>query len=115
VDPALDPSVLNSLRQLTQPGEPDVLAEVLGLFLLEAAGRLETIRAAAAAGDAAALERAAHTFKGAAGAVGAMTLQAACRELEEQAKRPGLAPGAADLAVLHSEFARVKVAIDLLL
>ena len=112
---ALDPAVLDSLRQLTQPGEPDVLADVLGLFLADAPTRLGAIAAAAAAGDAAALQRSAHALKGAAGAIGASALHAACRELEDVAKHPGLSPGAADLAVLHSEFARVKTAIDLLL
>ena len=112
---ALDPAVLDSLRQLTQPGEPDVLAEVLGLFLADAPSRLDAIVAAAVAGDAVALQRSAHTLKGAAGTIGASALQAACRELEELAKHSSLAPGAADLAALHSEFARVETAIDLLL
>jgi HPt (histidine-containing phosphotransfer) domain-containing protein len=111
----LDAAVLDSLRQLTQPGEPDLLADVLSLFLTDAPGRLDAIVAAAAEGDAAALHRSAHTLKGAAGAIGATALQLACRELEELAKRPGVAPGSADLATLHSEFARVKTAIDLLL
>jgi len=115
VDAALDPAVLDSLRRLTPPGEPDVLKDVLGLFLADAAGRLEAIVAAVSVGDAPALQRSAHTLKGAAGAIGASALQAACRELEELAKRPGLVPDAVDLATLHSEFARVRAAIDLLL
>jgi HPt (histidine-containing phosphotransfer) domain-containing protein len=111
----LDPTVLDSLRRLNQPGEPDVLADVLGLFLADAPVRIEAIAAAASSGDAAALRRSAHTFKGAAGAIGATALQAACRELEELAKRPGLTPGGADLEVLHREFDRVRTQIVLLL
>jgi HPt (histidine-containing phosphotransfer) domain-containing protein len=115
VDDALDPTVLDSLRQLTQPGEPDVLADVLGVFLADAPARIEAIATAASAGDAEALRRSAHTFKGAAAAIGATALQAACRELEETARRPDLTPGAADLAPLHREFARVRSQIVLLL
>jgi len=115
MDGALDPAVLDSLRQLNQEGEPDVLADVLGLFLADAPGRIEAIVVAASAGDAAALQRSAHALKGAAGAIGAKALQAACRELEALSKRPGLAPGDADLAELHREYDRVKAEIDLLL
>ena len=32
-EPVLDPAVISGLRMLTPPGEPDVLAEVLQLFL----------------------------------------------------------------------------------
>jgi HPt (histidine-containing phosphotransfer) domain-containing protein len=115
VDDALDPTVLESLRQLTQPGEPDVLADVLGLFLADAPARIEAIATAAMVGDAEALRRSAHTFKGAAGAIGATALQAACRELEETAKRSGLTPGAVNLAPLYREFDRVRAQIVLLL
>jgi HPt (histidine-containing phosphotransfer) domain-containing protein len=115
VDDALDPTVLDALRQLTQPGEPDVLTDVLGVFLADAPARIEAIGAAASAGDAEALRRSAHTFKGAAAAIGATALQAACRELEETARRGDLTPGAADLAPLYREFGRVRSQIILLL
>jgi len=76
LNPALDPRVIDSLRQLTQDGEPDVLAEVLGLFLADAPARLAAIAAAAQAGDGPALHRSAHALKGAAGTIGASALQA---------------------------------------
>ena len=41
MSPALDPAVLESLRELTPPGEPDVLKEVLQLFLEDVPGRIE--------------------------------------------------------------------------
>jgi HPt (histidine-containing phosphotransfer) domain-containing protein len=116
VYPILDPAVLDTLRQLNQVGEPDVLSEVLGLFIADAPLRLEAISAAVGNGDARALQRAAHTLKGAAGTIGATGLQAACRTLEEVAQQGDLG-GASIEALRHlgGEYARVKSAIDVLL
>ena len=44
VPPVLDPAVLESLRQLTPPGEPDVLKVVLQLFLDDVPARVERLR-----------------------------------------------------------------------
>ena len=49
--PALDPTVIEGLRLLTTPGEPDVLTEVLRMFLMEAPKRMDRLRNAHQAGD----------------------------------------------------------------
>ena len=81
--PALDPHVLDTLSRLTPPGEPDVLAQVLRLFLDEAPRRLERLRSVLAKGDAAEFQRVAHSLKGAAGNIGAHALCDAARRAEE--------------------------------
>ena len=113
--PALDPSVLDSLRQLNQDGEPDVVKDVLSLFIADAPMRLQAIASAAAAGDAAALQRAAHTLKGAAGTIGALGLQAACRDVEQGAKAGDISVGRKSVGAVLAEFERVKAEIDQLL
>lgn len=113
--PALDPAVLEALRQLTIEGEPDALREVLELFRTEAAARLEAVSAAVAAADAAAVQRAAHAFKGAAGTIGAARLQAACRRLEELGRSGTLTGAAAALEDVRREHAQVADAIAHLL
>ncbi|HXG89864.1 MAG TPA: Hpt domain-containing protein [Vicinamibacterales bacterium] len=113
--PALDPKVLATLRQLNQPGEPDVVGEVLALFRVDAPGRIEAITQAAAAGDSAGLQRAAHTLKGAAGSIGATELQRVCRALEEAARAGHTVPASSSMAELHHAFAQVRAAIDQLL
>ena len=113
--PALDPAVLETLRQLNEPGQPDVVREVLGLFRTDAPSRLEAISTAMEAQDAAALQRAAHTLKGAAAAIGATALHGACRALEEAGKQGALDSVAADVATLRHEYERVRDAIDQLL
>ena len=111
----LDASVLDSLRQLSEPGQLDVVKEVLGLFLMDAPARVQAIDDAASARDAAALQRSAHTLKGASGTIGAFSLQQACRALEDMGKQAAFDDVATGLDALHKEYGRVKGAIDQLL
>jgi HPt (histidine-containing phosphotransfer) domain-containing protein len=113
--PVLDPGVIDSLRQLTPPGEPDVLAEVLNLFLQEVPRRIERLRAGWTAGDAAEVYKAAHSLKGGAGNVGAMALHAVCRQIDEAARTGDLAAVAPLIDVLDREYARVEVEVRRLL
>jgi HPt (histidine-containing phosphotransfer) domain-containing protein len=84
--PALDPHTLDTLRKLTTPGEPDVLAQVLRIFLDEAPRRLERLHSALAEGDAVEFQRAAHSLKGAAGNIGARAVHDAARRADELGK-----------------------------
>ncbi len=107
----LDPRVLESLRQLNHEGEPDVLTEVLGLFLADGGARLEAIAGAVSAGDGPGLLRSAHALKGAAGTIGASALAAACRELEEMGAKGEFALADEALHVMRREYARVEQVI----
>jgi two-component system sensor histidine kinase/response regulator len=111
----IDLDVIDRLRQLNQEGEPDVVREVFLLFLDDAPQRIVTIVEAIARRDAADVQRAAHTLKGAAANIGAHALQRLCLELELLA-RDGLPAGAAQLTQpLTDEFERVRTEIDRLL
>jgi HPt (histidine-containing phosphotransfer) domain-containing protein len=112
--PALDPVVLERLRQLTSPGEPDVLAQVLSLFLEEAPRRLDRIRMAHQARDASEMHRAAHSMKGSAGNIGATELFAICREVDDRARVGDLSGAGQMLDDLTREFERVEAEIALL-
>ena len=116
ITPALDVAVLESLRQLTQPGEPDVLRDVLATFLADAPRRVAAITDAMQCQDAPALLRAAHTLKGAAASIGAAGLDASCRDLESAARNGHVdARAGALLIALREEFERVRSAIGHLL
>ena len=113
--PVLDSTVIDALRALTPPGEPDVLVEVLNLFLVEMPPRMLRLRNAWAAGDIQEAQRTAHSLKGSAGNIGARRLFEVCSQLEEQA-RPGTLPGARHLvAALGAEFDKVEAEIRRLL
>ncbi|MGE0040523.1 MAG: Hpt domain-containing protein [Vicinamibacterales bacterium] len=106
----LDAGTLQMLRALNQEGEPDVLAEVLELFLEDAPARVAAIEAAAAAGDTRGLERAAHGLKGSAGNIGALGLQAICKTLEACGREGDAGPVPALIADMGAEFGRVRAA-----
>jgi HPt (histidine-containing phosphotransfer) domain-containing protein len=111
----LDPVIIDSLRQLTPPGEPDVLAEVLRMFLDEVPRRIDRLRAAWSAGDVTEVHRAAHSLKGSAGNIGAHALYAVCQQLDERAKAGGLAGHEHLVAALGEEFGKVEGEIRRLL
>jgi HPt (histidine-containing phosphotransfer) domain-containing protein len=112
---ALDPVVLGKLRQLNQPGEPDLVEEVLALFVADAQERIVVLAAAAAAHNPEGLQRAAHALKGGAANVGAHRLQNLCRELEEMGRAGETAGATARIAAIGEEFARIKAEIAQLL
>ena len=113
--PVLDPSVIASLRDLTPPGEPDVLKELFTLFLEDVPDRIARLRAAWQAGDAVGVQRAAHSLKGSAGNIGATKLHAVCAVLDAQGRSGDLAPLAPMVASLDAEYARVAAEIKTLI
>lgn len=109
---ALDPVVIESLRQLTPPGEPDVLKEVLQLFLDDVPRRIDRLRTAWQAGNAVEVQRAAHSLKGSAGNLGAHELLDVCRVLDEHGKSGDLSQLLPLVASLEAEYARVAAEIQ---
>jgi two-component system, sensor histidine kinase and response regulator len=114
-DSALDPDVIESLRQLTPPGEPDVLAEILQLFLEEVPKKIRLLHAALNSGDAPQVARIAHSLKGSSGNIGANSLHDVCRQIDDVAKSGDLPRVTPLLAALTDEFQRVELEIRQLL
>jgi HPt (histidine-containing phosphotransfer) domain-containing protein len=113
--PTLNPAVIDSLRALNQDGEPDVVQEVLALFLADAPQQVDAIVRAAAAGGGEPLQRAAHTLKGAAGNIGAVRLHGICHELEHLGQARSVVGVTERVRMLLAEFAAVRDAIARLL
>ena len=108
----LDPAVIAALRQLTTPGDPDVLTEVLQLFLQEVPPRMDRLRNACALGNIEEVYRAAHSLKGSAGNIGAQRLMGVCRQIDEMGRAGDLAGAAPLLDALRLEYQRVAAEID---
>ena len=107
----LDQAVISGLRKLTPPGEPDVLAEVLKLFLEEVPPRIARLRNAWQAGNIQEVHRAAHSLKGSAGNIGARRLFEVCRQLDDISKSGDLPAAAPFVDALGVEFGKVESAI----
>ena len=107
----LDRAVLETLRKLTTPGEPDVLAEVLQLFLQEVPLRMDRLRIAYAAGNIEEVYRAAHSLKGSAGNIGAQRLMGVCRQLDDMGRAGDLSDAAPVVAAIKFEYETVAAEI----
>jgi len=79
---AIDPAVLAALDETWEEGEPDLVVELIDLYLGDAPQWVEAMRTAAAADDATILRRAAHTLKGSSGSLGIRQVAEVCRMLE---------------------------------
>jgi PAS domain S-box-containing protein len=108
----IDRYVLDSLRELQGEGEPDLVAEIAGLFLEDAPTRMRDLRKTFGDGDARGVERAAHAIKGSAGNMGATNMANICQELEEAGASGDLSNAATLLDRLESEFERVRAVLE---
>jgi HPt (histidine-containing phosphotransfer) domain-containing protein len=108
----LDRSVLASLRELQEEGEPDILAEVGGLFIEHAPRKIAAIKKAASEGNAKALEVAAHSLKSSSSYVGALKLSAFSKELEFMGRSGALEGSVEKAALVETEFEHVKAALE---
>jgi CheY-like chemotaxis protein len=88
-DEVIDPVAIAGLRQLQIPNQPEPVAELVELFLREAATQLDLMQQAVTQNDLKSLANlinAATTLKGSAANLGARTLAALCDEIEQAAR-----------------------------
>jgi HPt (histidine-containing phosphotransfer) domain-containing protein len=98
-DPGIEQAALDRLVRL---GGSKLLRQMIELYLTHGPERLRTVEEGVSAGDAAMIERAAHTLKSSAGNLGAVRLQHTADALEALA-----AQGVVDVHVaerLRAEF-----------
>jgi PAS domain S-box-containing protein len=107
----VDATVLEELRALD--GDGQILSEIVGMFLKTGPQRLAGLDEAYARGDALALERLAHSFKGVAANVGARSLMSVCAQVEKMATAKALAGMADALAAVAAEHAAVRTTLEL--
>ena len=109
---AIDRTILASLRELQDVGDPDIIAEVGGLFVEHSPEKIRAILQAVENNDAKGLQVAAHSLKSSSAYVGAMRLSDMSKELEMMG-RSNVMDGAKEKAErLSAEYTRVRTALD---
>jgi HPt (histidine-containing phosphotransfer) domain-containing protein len=103
---AVDNAVLGQLRE-SVGDDPEFLAELVDDFLQDAPAQLESLREAAATGDATGARRAAHTLKSNSGTFGATALASLCQEAETAAVAGDLDALRSHLDEIDREWRRV--------
>jgi CheY-like chemotaxis protein/HPt (histidine-containing phosphotransfer) domain-containing protein len=107
----IDPSALEGLCENQESGEPDFIGTALQLYKTEAPKLFATIREAADLEDPEILWQAAHSLKGASGAIGAREVEAICTAVERLGRR-GTTIGAGELCdVLEAAVERATTAL----
>jgi len=108
----LDAKALNQIRALQQKGAPDLVGQVIQLYLTDAPRLKEAMEAAGLRGDGDGLRKAAHTLKSSSANVGAMGLADLCRELERIGRQGELENIGPMLNELEKEYRRVLAALQ---
>jgi CheY-like chemotaxis protein len=111
-DSPIDPKTIANLRAMENEAHPDVLGKVAQMYLDRAPTMLNTLRAAVLRGDAADMQKAAHSFKSSSGNVGASTLAALCKELEARGRDDCIGDAADMLTVIETEYQAVQRALE---
>ena len=108
---AIDQTVLAALAEAQEVGEPDLIVELIDLYLEDAPQWVEAIRAAVAQADAASIKRAAHTLKGSSGSVGVCQVAEICKLFEQTDFDSLPARGETFMQLLDREFERARAAL----
>ena len=90
----------------------DFLVELIGDYLEDGSSRVARLRQAVDAGDAEALTHEAHTLKSSSANLGAQTLSALAKRLEEMGRDGAIAALADDVARFEAQFALVKASLE---
>ena len=89
-EPPVDPKSWDSITSLQRPGQPDLLAKVIGLYLKDSQGLVDKILAAAQGKDFASLRDTAHCLKSRSATLGAWQVADLCKQLETGAREQTL-------------------------
>jgi CheY-like chemotaxis protein/HPt (histidine-containing phosphotransfer) domain-containing protein len=108
----LDQTALQRIRELGSRDRPDLLANVVRLFLHDAPRHLSAIQQAWQRRDAPAMAASAHVLKSASGYTGAMRLSAMCAALETDARAGELGRAEAVVASLEAEWRALRQQLD---
>jgi two-component system sensor histidine kinase/response regulator len=115
VEEVLDPSTLETLRKLRRDGQPDLLAQVIRLYLADSPRLVEAVRTAVAASEAPALAKVAHTLKSSSGNIGARRFSTLCAQLQDLGRAGDCPNAVALLAAFEAEYGAACAAARALL
>lgn len=104
----LDKGALDELKRLMG----DEFSLLIDTFESDSALRIEAIAEAVASGNADEIRRAAHSFKGSAGNMGAVALTEHCRRLEDLANSGSIEGAETLLQQITAEYTQVKAALQ---
>jgi len=107
--------VVEELLSLTGEGDPELLVDLIQMYLEDAPHKLNEINAGLADQDWERVERAAHSLKGSAGNLGAIFVQEDCEILQVASRKQELASMTQGVQQLQDHFKDAQAALEKLL
>jgi HPt (histidine-containing phosphotransfer) domain-containing protein len=107
--------IIEELLSFADDGDPELLVDLIQMFLDDAPKKVEAIQTGLRGGDFEAMERAAHSLKGSSGNLGAKLLQDACEQMQLASRQHAAGQLAPIAATIESTFADAAVALRELL
>jgi CheY-like chemotaxis protein len=104
----IDQKALDNIRALQIKGAPDILSQSIQIYLNDTPKLLKKIEEGVASGDAAAVQKAAHSLKSSSANLGAMQLSALCKELETCGREGNLEDTSQLLDQIKAQVVRVE-------
>jgi signal transduction histidine kinase/CheY-like chemotaxis protein/HPt (histidine-containing phosphotransfer) domain-containing protein len=108
----LDRKALDTIRQLQQPGAPDLLHKIIAIYLDSSRKLMDELCDALARDDAQAISQTAHALKSSSANVGATSLAEVCRALEAAGHSGNLADTGGLRTALLTEYERAILALQ---
>jgi CheY-like chemotaxis protein len=108
----IDLDVIGRISELQVAGQPDIVAELIDIFLRTTPERIEALRTAVKQGNIKECGGAAHTLKSSAANIGALQLSEACREIEKLALSGRCENVAELLKSLEREYHKAKSQLE---
>ena len=107
----LDQDVLNELISFSEDGDPELLLDLIHMFLDDSPSKVEAVEQGLKSGDFEKAERAAHSLKGSSGNLGARLVQDVCEQLQLSTRSHQLAESMSLAPKLAKHYADAEVAL----
>ncbi len=107
----IDQKSLDNIRSLQMEGAPDILAQIIQIYLGDTPKLLKKIEEGIARGDAAAVQTAAHSLKSSSANLGALQLSTLCKAMENCGREAALDEAPQLLKQIKAQAIRVETVL----
>ncbi|HEB54321.1 MAG TPA: Hpt domain-containing protein [bacterium] len=107
----LDQSVLEELLSYADDGDPELLTDLIQMFLDDGPSKVQAVLDGIASGDFEKAERAAHSLKGSSGNLGARHVQEICEQLQHSTRNHELGRSRELAPRLAQDYAAAEAAL----
>ncbi len=108
ISKAVDPEVLDSIRAMQDDDDPNLLGEMIEMYLSTAEGAVDSMMLENCKADLQSMSRTAHSLKGSSASIGAKRLAACCLVIEQICKNDTPERLPTILGQLEKEYLAVK-------